>query len=382
MKDLRPALEQARAGHLYRQRRVLDSPQGPRLVVDGRPMLSFSSNDYLGLAADERVARAFRQGLERWGSGSGAAHLVTGHSRAHHALEEELADFTGRERALLFSSGYLANLAVITSLCGRGDTVIQDRLDHASLIDGARLSGAALKRYAHNDMAAAEKRLAAANGEILLAVDGVFSMDGDLAELPALAALCREHEAWLMVDDAHGLGVLGEKGGGSLAHFGLDADQVPVLMGTLGKAFGTAGAFVAGSADLIETLIQKARSYIFTTALPAALAEATRASLKILREEDWRRAHLQDLVARFRRGAGELGFALPLSATPIQPLIAGEARTALDWSRALGEQGVLVTAIRPPTVPEGSARLRITFSAAHSEADVDELMRALEVLAS
>ncbi len=381
MKDLRSALEQARAAHLYRRRRVLDSPQGPRLVVDGRPMLSFCSNDYLGLAADERVARAFRQGLERWGSGSGAAHLVTGHSRAHHALEEELADFTGRERALLFSSGYLANLAVITTLCGRGDTVIQDKLDHASLIDGARLSGATLRRFAHNDMAAAEKRLAAAEGETLLAVDGVFSMDGDLAELPALAALCREHDAWLMVDDAHGLGVLGEQGGGSLAHFGLDANQVPVLMGTLGKAFGTAGAFVAGSAELIETLIQKARSYIFTTALPAALAEATRASLKILREEDWRRAHLKNLVGRFRQGAGELGFALPPSATPIQPLIAGAARTALDWSRALEEQGVLVTAIRPPTVPEGSARLRITFSAAHSEADVDELLQALEAVA-
>lgn len=381
MKDLRPFLIQSSQAGLYRRRRVLDSPQQPRLVVDGRPMLSFCSNDYLGLAADQRVAEAFRKGVERWGSGSGAAHLVTGHSRAHHALEEELADFTGRERALLFSSGYLANLAVVTSLCGRGDTVIQDRLDHASLIDGARLSGADLKRYAHNDMAAARKRLAAARGEVLLAVDGVFSMDGDLADLPSLAALCQEQDAWLMVDDAHGLGVLGDRGRGSLAHFGLDAGQVPVLMGTLGKAFGTAGAFVAGNADLVETLIQKARGYIFTTALPAAVAEATRASLKILREEDWRRAHLRSLVARFRKGAGELGFDLPLSSTPIQPLVAGEARAALAWSRALEEQGVLVTAIRPPTVPEGSARLRITFSAAHAEEDVDELLRALEAIA-
>ncbi len=381
MKDLRPFLIQSSQAGLYRRRRVLDSPQQPRLVVDGRPMLSFCSNDYLGLAADERVAEAFCKGVERWGSGSGAAHLVTGHSRAHHALEEELADFTGRERALLFSSGYLANLAVVTSLCGRGDTVIQDRLDHASLIDGARLSGADLKRYAHNDMAAAWKRLAAARGEVLLAVDGVFSMDGDLANLPSLAALCQEQDAWLMVDDAHGLGVLGDRGRGSLAHFGLDAGQVPVLMGTLGKAFGTAGAFVAGNADLVETLIQKARGYIFTTALPAAVAEATRASLKILREEDWRRAHLRSLVARFRKGAGELGFDLPLSSTPIQPLVAGEARAALAWSRALEEQGVLVTAIRPPTVPEGSARLRITFSAAHAEEDVDELLRALEAIA-
>jgi 8-amino-7-oxononanoate synthase len=381
MKDLHPFLIQSSQAGLYRRRRVLDSPQQPRLVVDGRPMLSFCSNDYLGLAADQRVAEAFRKGVERWGSGSGAAHLVTGHSRAHHALEEELADFTGRERALLFSSGYLANLAVVTSLCGRGDTVIQDRLDHASLIDGARLSGADLKRYAHNDMAAARKRLAAARGEVLLAVDGVFSMDGDLANLPSLAALCKEQGAWLMVDDAHGLGVLGDRGRGSLAHFGLDAGQVPVLMGTLGKAFGTAGAFVAGNADLVETLIQKARGYIFTTALPAAVAEATRASLKILREEDWRRAHLRSLVARFRKGAGELGFDLPLSSTPIQPLVAGEARAALAWSRALEEQGVLVTAIRPPTVPEGSARLRITFSAAHAEEDVDELLCALEAIA-
>ncbi|WP_457673860.1 8-amino-7-oxononanoate synthase [Thiolapillus sp.] len=381
MKDLYPFLNQARQAGLYRRRRVLDSPQQPRLVVDGRPMLSFCSNDYLGLAADERVAEAFRQGVERWGSGSGAAHLVTGHSRAHHALEEELADFTGRERALLFSSGYLANLAVITSLCGRGDTVIQDRLDHASLIDGARLGGAALKRYAHNDMAAAEQRLAAATGETLLAVDGVFSMDGDLADLPALAALCQTHDAWLMVDDAHGLGVLGEEGRGSLARYGLDADRVPVLMGTLGKAFGTAGAFVAGSEALIETLIQKARSYIFTTALPAAVAEATRASLKILRQEDGRRERLRALVARFRQGARQLGFELPPSETPIQPLIAGEARTALDWSRALEARGVLVTPIRPPTVPEGSARLRITFSAAHALEDVDELLHALEVIA-
>ncbi|BAO44965.1 8-amino-7-oxononanoate synthase [Thiolapillus brandeum] len=380
MKDLRPALVQAQQGHLYRRRRVLDSPQQPRLVVEGRPLLSFCSNDYLGLAADPRVSKAFHRGLEHWGSGSGSAHLVSGHSRAHHALEEELADFTGRERALLFSSGYLANLAVVTSLCGRGDTVIQDKLDHASLIDAARLSGAGLKRYAHNDMAAARQRLAAARGEVLLAVDGVFSMDGDLAPLPELADLASQHGAWLMVDDAHGLGVLGAGGRGSLAHFGLDADHAPVLMGTLGKAFGTAGAFVAGSEALIETLIQKARSYIFTTALPAALAEATRASLEILRAEEWRRERLASLVARFRRGAAEMGFKLSASATPVQPLIAGRAQTALAWSRLLEEQGILVTAIRPPTVPKGSARLRITFSAAHEDRDLDQLLAALESL--
>ncbi|WP_456373706.1 8-amino-7-oxononanoate synthase, partial [Thiolapillus sp.] len=357
-----------------------DSPQQPRLVVDGRPMLSFCSNDYLGLANDRRIAAAFRSGIDHWGNGSGAAHLVSGHSRAHHALEEELADFTGRQRALLFSSGYLANLAVVTSLCGRGDTVIQDKLDHASLIDAARLSGADLKRYPHNDMTAAQQRLDTARGETLLAVDGVFSMDGDLADLPALAELCRHKGAWLMVDDAHGLGVLGEQGRGSLAHFSLNVQQAPVLMGTLGKAFGTAGAFVAGDEDLVETLIQKGRSYIFTTALPAAVAEATRASLTILRTENWRREKLRDLVARFRRGARQLGFELPSSITPIQPLVAGSAQTALAWSRILEEQGLLVTAIRPPTVPEGSARLRITFSAAHEEKDVDVLLAALEAI--
>ncbi len=380
MKTLKTALEAAEEQHLYRRRRVLDSPQQPRLVVDGHPMLSFCSNDYLGLANDRRIAAAFRSGIDRWGNGSGAAHLVTGHSRAHHALEEELADFTGRQRALLFSSGYLANLAVVTSLCGRGDTVIQDKLDHASLIDAARLSGADLKRYPHNDMTGAQQRLDAARGETLLTVDGVFSMDGDLADLPALAELCGHKGAWLMVDDAHGLGVLDEQGRGSLAHFSLNVRQAPVLMGTLGKAFGTAGAFVAGDEDLVETLIQKGRSYIFTTALPAAVAEATRASLTILRTENWRREKLRDLVARFRRGARQLGFELPSSITPIQPLVAGSAQTALAWSRILEEQGLLVTAIRPPTVPEGSARLRITFSAAHEEKDVDALLGALEAI--
>ncbi|WP_293644720.1 8-amino-7-oxononanoate synthase [Thiolapillus sp.] len=380
MKDLRPLLEQARRDHLYRRPRVLDSPQRPEVIVDGKAMLSFTSNDYLGLAADTRVAGAFRKGIDRWGSGSGAAHLVTGHSRAHQQLEEELAAFTGRERALLFSSGYMANLAVITTLLGRGDTVIEDRLDHASLVDGARLSDARLLRFPHGDVDVAKKQLDKAGGEKLLAVDGVFSMDGDLADLPALGELCRQRDAWLMVDDAHGLGVLGIHGGGSLEHWNLDTQQVPVLMGTLGKAFGTAGAFVAGSEVLIETLIQKARTYIFTMALPAAVAEATRCSLNILREESWRRTRLQELVARFREGAARLGFDLPVSSTPIQPLIAGSAEKALQWSRLLEEQGILVTAIRPPTVPKGSARLRITFSASHSDDHLQRLLSALERL--
>jgi 8-amino-7-oxononanoate synthase len=378
MKDLRPALEQAKQAHLYRRPLILDSPQQPELVVDGKVMLGFCSNDYLGLAADARVAEAFREGIKHWGSGSGAAHLVSGHSRAHQQLEQELATHTGYERALLFSSGYMANLAVLTALLGRGDTVVEDRLNHASLVDGGRLSDARLRRFAHADLQAADRQLRNATGEKLLATDGVFSMDGDLADLPAFAALCRQHQAWLMVDDAHGLGVLGDRGRGSAAHWRLDARQVPVYMGTLGKALGTAGAFVAGSSELIETLIQTARSYIFTTALPAALAEATRCSLQILQQEDWRRERLQELTGRFQERVSALGFELQPSATAIQPLIAGSAEKALAWSEQLAQQGILVTAIRPPTVAPNSARLRVTFSASHDDEHLQRLLQALE----
>ena len=381
MKDLAAGLQRRRRDHLYRARRVVDGPQGPELVVDGRRLLAFCSNDYLGLAADPRLAAAMQRGLSRYGAGSGAAHLVTGHSAAHHALEEELAEFTGRERALLFSTGYMANLGVVTALTGRGDSVFEDRLNHASLIDGGLLSGARFRRYAHRDVAALGRRLGEAGGERLVATDGVFSMDGDLAPLPALAATCGEHGAWLLVDDAHGLGVLGAGGRGSLAHFGLDATAVPVLMGTLGKAFGTFGAFVAGGAAVIETLIQAARSYVYTTAAPPAVAEATRESLRIVRAEEWRRERLRALVARFRHEAAGLGFALMPSETPIQPVLAGSAERALAWSAALEARGILVTAIRPPTVPAGSARLRVTFSAAHTDAQLDRLLDALAVLA-
>ncbi len=378
MKDLRPALEQAKREYLYRRPLILDSPQQPQLSVDGKPMLSFCSNDYLGLAADERVAAAFCQGVQQWGSGSGAAHLVSGHTRAHQQLEQELAAATGYERALLFSSGYMANLAVITTLLERGDTVIQDRLNHASLVDGGRLSDARLLRFAHGDLQSMDRQLRNASGEKLLAVDGVFSMDGDLANLPQTAALCQQHNAWLMVDDAHGLGVLGKKGGGSVAHWQLDSQQVPILMGTLGKALGTAGAFVAGSEELIETLIQKARTYIFTTALPAAVAEATRCSLAIVQQEHWRRERLQELIGRFRDKTAALGFETLPSATAIQPVIAGSAEKALAWSAQLAAQGILVTAIRPPTVPQNSARLRITFSASHSDEQLQQLLHGLE----
>ncbi len=382
VKDLAQALEARRGAHLYRSRRIVDSPQGPDIVVEGRRLLNFCSNDYLGLAAHPAVAEALALGARRWGVGSGAAHLVSGHSGAHHALEEELADFTGRPRALLFSTGYMANLGVIAALCGRGDRVFEDRLNHASLIDGAILARARLRRYPHGDSAALARQLAHdGDGERLIASDGVFSMDGDIAPLPQLAQAARRAGAWLMVDDAHGLGVVGGSGRGSLEHFGLGIDEVPILVGTLGKAFGTFGAFVAGSADLCETLIQEARPYIYTTAPPPAVAEATRASLRLARDEGWRRERLRELVARFRAGAAGLGLPLMASQTPIQPLLAGTPERALAWQEQLLARGLLVGAIRPPTVPEGSARLRITLSAAHTDAQLARLMDALAGLA-
>ncbi len=381
MKSLAVGLEQQRALNLYRTRRVLESPQGAEVVVEGRRYLSFCSNDYLGLANHPDVIGALQQGAAEYGVGSGAAHLVSGHSAAHHALEEELAAFTHRPRALLFSTGYMANLGVVSALAGRGDAVFEDRLNHASLIDAGLLSQARLRRYPHNDMEALERQVVGDRSTTRLIVsDGVFSMDGDIAPLPALAAIARRHNAGLMIDDAHGLGVLGAHGGGVVEHFGLGMDEVPILMGTLGKAFGTFGAFVAGSEELIETLIQHARTYIYTTALPPAIAQATRTSLRLVQEEGWRRTHLHSLIARFRAGAERLGLELPASLTPIQPLIIGDAGRALALSDALMQRGILISAIRPPTVPQGSARLRITLCAAHSEAQVDRLLDALAEL--
>ncbi|HID48011.1 MAG TPA: 8-amino-7-oxononanoate synthase [Chromatiales bacterium] len=376
-------LARRKADELYRLRQVLDSPQGVEVMVDGRRHVNFSSNDYLGLARHPEVMRALCAGAEQWGVGSGAAHLVTGHLAPHHALEEELAEFTGRPRALLFSTGYMANLGVVSALVGRGDTVFGDRLNHASLVDATVLSRAKSQRYRHADVDHLEELLGrASGGEKLIVTDGVFSMDGDLAPLPQLADTARRHGAGLLVDDAHGLGVLGRRGRGSLEHFdhdagGLDAGRVPVLMGTLGKALGTFGAFVAGSEDLVEYLIQQARSYIYTTALPPAVAEATRASLRLVRTEGWRREQLATLVRRFRAGAEQLGLGLLESATPIQPLLLGDSGAALRVSRRLREAGYLVGAIRPPTVPRGTARLRITLCAEHTEAQVDGLLDAL-----
>ncbi len=374
---LQEVLDRRRSEDLYRQRLTLESPQGPVVRLAGRDYLNFCSNDYLGLAAHPRVIEALRRAAAAYGVGSGASHLVCGHSAPHRELEEALAAFTGRPRALLFSSGYAANTGVLGTLLQRGDHVFEDRLNHASLLDGGLHSGARFQRFPHNDVAALQRRLEAAAGPTLVAVDGVFSMDGDCAPLTELADLCARRDAWLMVDDAHGFGVLGERGAGSVEAAGLDADDVPVLMATLGKALGTAGAFVAGSELLIEGLIQQARNYIYTTAPPPALAAATLASLQLVQEEPWRRAHLGALIARFRRGAGELDLPLLASGSAIQPLVVGDARRAVRLSERLRERGMLIGAIRPPTVPAGTSRLRITLTAAHSEEQVDTLLGQL-----
>ena len=381
--QLAAGLAEQRAAGRGRSRVVVESRAAgsTRLVVDGRDCLAFCSNDYLGLSDHPAVTEAFVDAGRRWGVGSGASHLVSGHSLEHHALEEELAAFTARPRALLFSTGYMANLAVVRSLAGRGDLVHEDRLNHASLIDAGLASGARLRRYPHGDVAALRGRLAATrNGRTLVATDGVFSMDGDAAPLRDLASACRDHDAILFVDDAHGFGVLGERGRGSVEFAGLDNDDVPVLMCTLGKAVGTFGAFVAGSVALVETLVQGAREYIYTTALPPAVAAATRAALRVMEDESWRRAAVLGHASRFRAEAAGLGLRLAPSVSPIQPLLLGSESAALDASAALRAAGIFVPAIRPPTVPAGTSRLRITFSAAHTDVDLDRLLESLVVL--
>ncbi|WP_394237515.1 8-amino-7-oxononanoate synthase [Pseudomonas anguilliseptica] len=375
--DLAARLAERRTANLYRQRPLLESPQGPLVQVDGRQLLAFCSNDYLGLANHPQVIEAWRAGAQKWGVGGGASHLVIGHSTPHHQLEEALAEFTGRPRALLFSTGYMANLGAVTALVGQGDSVLEDRLNHASLLDAGLLSGARFSRYLHNDGVSLANRLRKVTGNTLIVTDGVFSMDGDLADLPSLCAEARRAGAWVMVDDAHGFGPLGATGGGIVEHFGLGLDDVQVLVGTLGKAFGTAGAFVAGSDDLIEALVQFARPYIYTTSQPPALACATLKSLELLRSEHWRREHLNALIKRFREGAQAIGLELVDSETPIQPILIGDSGRALQLSQMLRERGLLVTAIRPPTVPAGSARLRVTLSAAHSLEQLELLLEAL-----
>lgn len=370
---------------LRRHQRTIEHADGPWLETGGRRLLSFCSNDYLGLAQHPQLIAAFKRVADDEGVGSTAAALVCGRRTEHAALEEALAAWTGRERALLFCSGYMANLGVLQALLSREPGIrdepalcVQDKLNHASLIDGAALAGAALKRYPHGDAGAAARQLASrARAPALLATDGVFSMDGDVAPLRELAALCRRARATLMVDDAHGLGVLGTHGAGSVAAAGLGQRDVPVLMATLGKALGCHGAFVAGSAELIDGLVQQARPYIYTTAMPPALAAAALAAVQIARADDWRREKLQHLIARFRLGASQLGLPLLPSATAIQPLLLGDAHAALAASLQLERHGLLVSAIRPPTVPRGAARLRITLSVAHEEEQVDRLLDAL-----
>jgi 8-amino-7-oxononanoate synthase len=376
---LRAWLDDLQRRTMYRRRRVVGSRQSRELVVDGRPLLNFCSNDYLGLAGDRRVAEAFAAGAARWGTGSGASHLICGHTAPHRELEEALAHFTGRPRALLFSSGYAANTGAINALLTRGDAVLEDRLNHASLLDGGWISRADFHWYAHCDVADLDKRLQECAGarRKLVVSDGTFSMDGDRCPLDEVVEVARRHDAWTMIDDAHGLGVHGTKGCGLVDPSRYGTDDVPVLMGTLGKALGTFGAFVAGSEELVETLIQKARSYVFTTALPAAVAVATLTSLRIAREEGWRREKLAALVARFRCGAEALGLPLLPSSSPIQPVVVGDPATTVALARRLEERGLLITPIRPPTVPEGSSRLRITLTAGHEEADVDRLLAAL-----
>jgi len=375
---LAQALQERRENNLYRTRKMLDTAQGVFVVVDGKPCLSFCSNDYLGLANHPEVIAAFKRGADRYGVGSGASHLVSGHSRAHQQLEEELAAFVGRERALVFSSGYMANLGVISALMGKGDYVFEDKLNHASLLDAGLLSGARFQRYLHNDVDSLQKHLQKVeSGTKLVVTDGVFSMDGDIADLPALAATARQHDAWLMVDDAHGFGVLGKHGAGTLEHIGMTSHDVPILMGTLGKALGTAGAFVAGSKDLIEYLIQFARTYIYTTALPPALAEATRASLKLVQEDTARRERLHNNIGEFRETAAQLDLRLLDSHTAIQPVLIGDNADVMRISTVLQQNGFLVGAIRPPTVPAGSARLRITLSADHTHDNIHRLLEAV-----
>jgi 8-amino-7-oxononanoate synthase len=375
---LEQALSQIQQQQLWRTRATVasrDPGSRPRATVAGGELIDFSSNDYLGLANHPALIEAMQTSAAAAGTGSGASHLVSGHGNEHARLEEELADFTGRSRALLFSTGYMANLAVLTAFAGRGERVLLDRLSHASLIDGARLSGARLQRYPHCDMSALESTLREPPDCTVIATDGVFSMDGDVAPVSQLARLARDHAAWLVVDDAHGVGVLGPSGGGTLEMVGLTEEHVPLLVGTLGKAFGSFGAFIAGPPRLIELLIQRARSYIYTTALPEPVAAATRQALAVLRQEPWRRERVLALTARFR--AAMSGLPLADSATPIQPLILGSNGAVLAVQERLRGEGFWAVAIRSPSVPKGSERVRITLSAAHTDDQVVALAAAL-----
>jgi 8-amino-7-oxononanoate synthase len=379
--ELQRVLDERAAQGLLRSRRTLATPQSPHISVDGKPYLAFCSNDYLGLANHPQLIAALQHGAQQWGVGAGAAHLVSGHFVPHHQIEQQLAAFVGKPAALLFSTGYMANLGAVQALVGKGDTVFADKLNHASLNDAMLLSRAEVKRYRHGDVAQLAKLLQQTHsGRKLIITDAVFSMDGDVAPLRELLALCEQYDAWLYVDDAHGFGVLGKQGRGSLAHFGIASERI-IYMATLGKAAGVSGAFVAAEQVVIDTLINHAHSYVYTTATPPALSVALSQSLQLIAQGDELRVHLQKLVAQLREGLSDLPWQLMPSDTAIQPLLIGDNQQTLKLSEGLRERGIWVAAIRPPTVPQGTARLRITLSAAHSEADVNRLIGALHELA-
>lgn len=377
-RDFSTRLAELNAQHLLRKRRVVEAKDGPHLQVNGRAVLSFASNDYLGLAQHPALIRAAQEAAAQYGVSASSSAMVSGHEAPHDALEHELAAFVGRPRALFFGSGYMANVGIVPALVGRGDAVFSDALNHACLIDGVRLSRAESHIYPHNDLATLAGQLAASNAQRkLIVTDAVFSMDGDIAPLRELLAVCNEHDALLLIDDAHGFGVLGPEGRGTAAHLALHSPRL-IYMATLGKAAGCAGAFVAGEDNTIEWILQRARTYIFATATPAMVVQAARESLKVIATEGWRREQLTRLIARLRSGTAGLRWQHPASDTAVQPLIIGRNEDALAVMAALSEHGLWVPAIRPPTVPEGTARLRISLSAAHSEADVDRLLAALQ----
>ena len=380
-------LKQRQDEHLYRQRPLSFSPQQPHMQINGVHCINFCSNDYLGLANHPKIQQRLIEVLQNQevSYGSGAAHLVTGHHLQHHLLEDEIADWLGVERVLLFSTGFMANLAVLQTFAQKGDVILGDKLNHASLIDGALQSEADFKRYPHLDTKSLEKRLKAAksaNQQAIVVTDRVFSMDGDLAPLDKIQELAGRYNAWLIVDDAHGFGVLGEQGRGTLSHFKLTPDLNTLQIGTLGKAFGCGGAFIAGSNTAIEALIQFARPYIYTTASPQLNAVAVREALKIIKQADNSRQKLQMLIKQFRKGVKNLGLSLWDSPTAIQPILLENSEKAIQWSEALKKQGFWVAAIRPPTVPQNQARLRITLSASHTPKHVEALIEALKSLAN
>lgn len=381
--DLAERLRIREKKSLWRIRSVVDSPQGSHITIDQHEYLAFTSNDYLGLANHPDLIQAVCKGAQRFGVGTGASHMLHGHFGVHHELECALAQFVGFPAALLFSTGYMANIGVITALVGREDAIFADKLNHASLNDAALLSRAAFIRYSHLDLATLQQRLAASRAKRKLVItDAVFSMEGDRAPISKLIALCEQYHAMLLLDDAHGFGVLGKQGRGSLFFEDHSVKHSPnvVYMATLGKAAGVFGAFVAAQAEVIETLIQSARSYVYTTATPVLLSQALLISLKLIEQEDWRRQALIRNIMQLREELKSLSWRLMASETPIQPLLVGDNEQAVQLSEALRERGILVPAIRPPTVPQGTARLRISLSAMHQPQDIERLGQTLREL--